>query len=63
MQACKKLIIKTKILEHKIASIKSALINEKGRRKWDKVMNLFPKNEPGQAMFFSLSKIAAIKIH
>ena len=63
VRACEKLAIKTEILEHEVAGIKSALVNEKGRRKWGKVMGLFPKNELGQAMFFSLSKIAAIKAH
>ena len=63
MRACEKLAIKTEILEHEIASIKSVLINEKGRRKRNKVMGLFFKNKLGQVMFFSLSKIAAMKAH
>ena len=63
MWACKKLVIKTEILEHEVAGIKSVLVSEKGRRKWGKVMGFFSKNEFGQAMFFSLSKIVAIKAH
>ena len=44
---CEKLIIKTKILEYEIASIKSALINEKGHQKWSKVIGFFLKDESG----------------
>ena len=63
VRVCEKLAIKTEILEHKVAGIKSALVNEKGRRKQGKVMDLFPKDEPRQTMFFSPPKIAAIKAH
>ena len=62
-RACEKLVINNEILEHENGGLRQALQNEKKRRKRDKKMGLFPKDESGQAMFFSPAKIAAVRSH
>ena len=62
-RACEKLVINNEILEHENGGLRQALQNEKKRRKRGKKMGLFPKDEPGQAMFFSPAKIAAVRSH
>ena len=61
IQATEKLVIEKEILEHENKGVREALIKEKKRRKRDKAMKLFPKNEARQAMFFSPSKIATAR--
>ena len=62
-RACEKLVINNEILEHENGGLREALQTEKKRRKRGKMMGLFPKDEPGQAMFFSPAKIAAVRAH
>lgn len=62
-KAAEKLAISKEILEHENAGLRDSLKNEKKRRKRGKKMGLFPKDEPGQAMFFSPAKIAAVREH
>ena len=61
VRATEKLAIQKEILEHENQGFRAALIGEKKRRKRGKAMELFAKDEPGQAMFFSLGKIAAVR--
>ena len=61
VRATEKLAIQKEILEHENQGLQAALIGEKKRRKRGKAMELFAKDEPGQAMFFSPGKIAAVK--
>ena len=61
IRATEKLAIEKEILEHENQGLRVALIGEKKRRKRGKAMELFAKDEPGQAMFFSPGKIAAIR--
>ena len=61
IRASEKLAIKNDILEHEIVGLRTALVDEKKRRRRGKPMGLFVKDEPGQAMFFSLAKIAAVR--
>ena len=62
-RACEKLVINNEILEHENGGLREALKAEKKHRKRGKKMGLFPKDEPGQAMFFSPAKIAAVRAH
>lgn len=61
IRATEKLVIQKDILEHENRNLRNALIDKKKRRKKGKAMELFAKNEPGQAMFFSPGKIAAVR--
>lgn len=62
-RASEKLAIRAELLEHEVKGLRTALIDEKKRRKRAKPMGLFPKDQPGQAMFFSPTKIAAVRAH
>lgn len=62
-RAAEKLVISNDILEHENKGLRMALQTEQKRRKRGKKMGLFPKDEPGQAMFFSPAKIAAVRQH
>ena len=61
IRAAEKLVIEKDILEHENKGLRTALVTEKKRRKRGKAMELFAKDEPGQAMFFSPGRIAAIR--
>ena len=61
VRATEKLVIEKEILEHENQGLRAAFIGEKKRRKRGKAMELFPKDEPGQAMFFSPNKIAEVR--
>ena len=61
VRATEKLAIQKEILEHENQGLRTALIGEKKRRKRGKAMELFAKDEPGQAMFFSPGKIAVVR--
>jgi hypothetical protein len=61
IRATEKLAIKNDILEHENKGLRTALIDEKKRRKRGKPMGLFAKDEPGQAIFFSPAKITAVR--
>ena len=61
IRASEKLAIRNDILEHEMKGLRTALVDEKKRRKKGKPMGLFVKDEPGQAMFFSPAKIAAVR--
>ena len=61
IHATEKLAIQKEILEHENQGLRAALISEKKKRKRGKTMELFAKNEPGQAMFFSPGKVAAVR--
>ena len=63
IRATEKLVIKNNILEHENKGLRTALIDEKSRRKKGKPMGLFTKDEPGQAIFFSPAKITAVRAH
>ena len=60
-RAAENLAIKNKILEHELSGVREALQEETKRRKRDKKIGLFKKDEPGQAQFFSPEKIAAAR--
>ena len=49
-------------MEHHNKGLMEALIGEKKRRKRGKPMGLMDNIEPGQAMFFSPAKIAALRL-
>jgi phage-related minor tail protein len=53
-----KLVIRNEILEHEIRMLRATLIDEKRRRKRGKKMGLIDLDNPGQAQFFSLERIA-----
>ena len=61
IRATEKLAIEKEILQHENQGLRATLIDEKKRRKGGKAMELFAKDEPGQAMFFSPGKIAAVR--
>ena len=63
IQASDKLVIRNDILEHEIRGLPTALLDERKRWKRGKPMGLFIKDEPGQPMFFSPAKIAAVQAH
>lgn len=63
IRASEKLAVQAEILRHENEGLRTALIEEKKRRKRGKPMGLFAKDEPGQAMFFSPAKIAAVRAH
>ena len=55
--------IEKEIIEHDAKGLRVALETELKRRKRSKKMGLFPKDEPGRAMFFSPDKIAVVRAH
>ena len=59
MRAFEKMSVEKEILVHENAGFFKALVGEKKRRRRGRNMGLFPKNEPGQAMFFSPDKVNA----
>ena len=61
IRASEKLAIQAEILRHENLGLRTALVDVKKRRKRGKPMGLFVKDEPGQAMFFSPAKIAAVR--
>jgi DNA anti-recombination protein RmuC len=61
IKATEKLVVQNKILVHQNKALHEALIGEKKRRKRGKAMGLFDKNNPGEAKFFSLSKVEAVR--
>lgn len=63
IRASEKLAIRNDLQEHEIRGLRAALVDEKKRRKRGKNMGLFPKDEPGQAMFYSPNKIATVREH
>ena len=60
-RVAKKLSIKNEILEHENAGFRRALIAEQKRRKRGEKMGILNKEKPGQAVFASPAKIAAIR--
>lgn len=60
-RASQKLTTRAELLEYENAGLRQALINEKGRRKRGKAMGLIGKDQPGQAIFYSPAKIAAVR--
>ncbi|KAN0085067.1 hypothetical protein V8E54_001534 [Elaphomyces granulatus] len=61
IRAAQKLSIEKEILEHENKSLRRALIDEKNRRKRGKPMGLIDKDRPGQAQFFSPTKVATAR--
>ena len=61
IRASEKLAVRNDILEHEIKGLHTALVDEKKRQKKGKPIGLFLKDEPGQAIFFSPAKIAAVQ--
>lgn len=61
MKAAEKLVVQNEILQHQYRGVLNALIGEKKRRKRGKPMGLFDKDNPGEAQFFSPSKIEAVR--
>jgi hypothetical protein len=57
MKASEKLAITNEIQAHEIQGLRSALITEKQRRKRGKAMGLLDSDRPGQAQFYSPSKV------
>ena len=62
-QACQKLAINKKILEHENKNLRNILQKERKHQKWDKKIRLFLKNEFNQVMFFFPNKITALRKH
>ncbi|EED22587.1 hypothetical protein TSTA_060790 [Talaromyces stipitatus ATCC 10500] len=61
MKAAQKLIIRNEILEHQYKGLVNALVNEKNRQRRGMPLGLIDKENPGEAQFFSLSKVEAAK--
>ena len=61
IRAAEKLSITANIQAHELKGLREALVSEKKRRKRGKAMGLFDKDKPGQAMFFSPGRIAAVR--
>ena len=61
IRASEKLAIRNEILQHENKGLRTALINEKKRRKRGKPAGLFDQERPGQAQFFSPAKVAAVR--
>ena len=61
IRGIEKLAVEKDILEYINNGLVEALIEKKKRRKRGKPMGLISLNAPGQAMFFSSTKIAAIR--
>jgi hypothetical protein len=61
IKASEKLAIENEVLQHDNMRMKQAAIWEKTRRKRGKPMGLFEPDRPGEAQFFSPSKIATVR--
>ncbi|PVH90264.1 hypothetical protein DM02DRAFT_469161, partial [Periconia macrospinosa] len=61
LRASEKIITENEILKHDNKGLRTALVEEKKRRKRGKVMGLFDKERPGEAQFFSPAKVAAMR--
>jgi hypothetical protein len=57
VKASEKLAISNEILAHENRDLRSTLISEKRRRKKGKAMGLLDPDQPGQAQFFSPTKV------
>jgi len=53
--------IENEILRHENQGLRETLIDEKKRRKRGKPMGLIDKDRPGEAQFFSPSKVALVR--
>jgi hypothetical protein len=61
IRASEKLAIRNEVLEHEIRGLRTALVDEKKRRKKGRPMGLFDKERPGEAQFFSPAKVSAVR--
>jgi len=61
VKATEKLAIRNEILEHNNQNLRQALCEEKQRRKRGKPMGLVDKDNPGEAQFFSPTKVASVR--
>jgi len=61
IRASEKLAIRNEILEHDNQGLRTALVNEKKRRKRGKPAGLFDQERPREAQFFSPAKVAAVR--
>jgi hypothetical protein len=61
IKATERLVIRNEILEHNNKNLNQALCTEKKRRKRGKPMGLVDKDNPGEAQFFSPSKVASAR--
>ncbi|EED19578.1 conserved hypothetical protein [Talaromyces stipitatus ATCC 10500] len=61
MKAAQKLIIRNEILEHQYKGLVNALVNEKNRQRRGRPLGLIDKENPGEAQFFSPSRVEAAK--
>jgi hypothetical protein len=61
IKATERLAIRNEILEHNNKNLSQALCTEKKRRKRGKPMGLVDKDNPGEAQFFSPSKVASAR--
>jgi len=61
IRASEKLAIRNEILEHENKGLRTALVNEKKRRKRGKPAGLFDQERAGEAQFFSPAKVAAVR--
>lgn len=63
IRASEKLAIRSELQEREIRGLRAALVGEKKRRKKRGNIGLFPKDEPGHAIFYSPNQIAAVWEH
>jgi hypothetical protein len=61
IRACGKLAIQNDILQIEVTGLRAALVEEKKKRKRGKGMGLFNKERPGEAQFFTPSKVAVVR--
>jgi hypothetical protein len=61
IRASEKLAIRNEILEHEVKGLRTALVNEKKRRKRGKPAGLLDQGRPGAAQFFSPAKVTAVR--
>jgi hypothetical protein len=61
IRASKKLALRNEILEHENKGLRTALVNEKRRRKRGKPAGLLNQERPGEAQFFSPAKVTAVR--
>ena len=61
IRAAEKLSVENDILRHENQGLRGALIGEKNRRKRGKPMGLVDNDRPGQAQFFSPTKVALVR--
>ncbi|KAH7394638.1 hypothetical protein BKA66DRAFT_598616 [Pyrenochaeta sp. MPI-SDFR-AT-0127] len=61
IRACRKLAVRNDILQHEVIGLRAALVGEKKKRKRGKGMGLFDKERPGEAQFFTPSKVAIVR--